>query len=237
MGKGTIGLRRKAGLEAPDDVQGKGQEDNLVQNLEDELHQHHIQDADKRDGAQKGQGEEYEGIGRFPGHGTHDEAQPKAVLSGTLFHPVQDQNVEVTAHQERDTGGQRNPGRKAEDSVETLLVGPRIGPRQGINQGGDANEQEIQDEAGQDEGPALAESPYLADAVADDVADGENEQTARDAEGAGGYLFGLKDIGSDERHNEHHTELCKDGAHRYLFFLFWISHGSISIRAVHHVHQ
>ena len=50
-----MGLRWKTGLEAPDDVQGEGQEDNLVQDLEDEQHQHHIQDADKRDGAQKGQ--------------------------------------------------------------------------------------------------------------------------------------------------------------------------------------
>ena len=96
-----------AGLESSDDVQGEGQEDDFVQNFQDELHEHHVQDGKEGNGTRQGQREEEEGIGRLACYGTYNKTKTQAVFPGTLLHLVQNQYIEVTAHQERDAGCQR----------------------------------------------------------------------------------------------------------------------------------
>ena len=71
-----------------------------------------------------------------------------------------------------------------------------------IHDSGDAQKQEVQQEAHPDEKTRPLEAPHFAYDTADDICQREDEQTARESERTHRYLLGFKNVGSNQVYSE-----------------------------------
>lgn len=209
-------------LQKLDDTDGNRQGNDLIKRLQHHLPQHQLRQFLCRHHATEGQREEDEAVRALAKHCAPDSAQRETLAVGRNLHAAHHVSVDKTATEEGDERSQSDSWCQSEDGMETRIVRPIGSAGDGIAERAHSHEEEVHRESCPYQQAGLAVTPHFTDAVVDNVRDWKNEQSARQTDGTGSNLLGLKHVCRNQANTEEYAEKHEQHTHVLLLFLHFL---------------